>query len=48
MNEKGEATLKIYDQKLNKIKIMNNYKELLKEARDLLVLCTMLDKSDHC
>lgn len=27
---------------------MIDYKELLKEARDLLVLCTMLDKSDHC
>jgi len=27
---------------------MTDYKELLKEARDLLVLCTMLDKSGHC
>ena len=27
---------------------MTDYKELLKETRDLLVLCTMLDKSDHC
>lgn len=27
---------------------MTDYKELLIEARNLLVLCTMLDKSDHC
>ena len=25
-----------------------NYEGLLKEARDLLVLCTMIDKSDRC
>lgn len=25
-----------------------NYKELLKEARDLLLMCTLTDKSNQC